>query len=162
KRVFPMLCPMIPFLDPASTFFEEPDQHGYRVFYRSVEEHRRGMERASLINRLNYETRWLSRTELVTTGYEAVRQLVSLKGEIGLLPSSVAASIVRKIDDALRMIGVVHEIDSLDDAAARARELDRIGHEIRERNRTIFFSGVANQAFPIQREIGGRWFDEVL
>jgi len=34
--------------------------------------------------------------------------------------------------------------------------------EIRQRNQVIFFSGVANQAFPINREIGGRWFDEIL
>jgi len=46
-NVNPMICPMIPFLDPASTFFEHPDEHGFRVFYRTVEEHRRGMERAS-------------------------------------------------------------------------------------------------------------------
>ncbi len=43
----------------------------------------------------------------------------------------------------------------------RARELDRLGDDILARNNSIFFSGVANQAFPINREIGGRWFDEL-
>jgi clorobiocin biosynthesis protein CloN6 len=161
KRVLPMLCPMIPLLDPASTFFEEPEQHGYRVFYRSVEQHRQGLERASLINRINYETRWLSREELVTVGYSAIRHLSSLKGEVGLLPAGVAASVGRRIDDALAFIQVVHQVDCIADAAGRSRELDKLSDEIRRRNRAIFFSGVENQAFPVCREIGGRWFDEM-
>ena len=34
------------------------------------EAHRRGMERASLVNRINYETRWLSRPDLVRVGFD--------------------------------------------------------------------------------------------
>lgn len=162
KRVVPLLCPMIPFLDPASTFFTYPEQHGYHTFYRTVEEHRRGMENASLINRVNYETRWLPRPELVRVGYEAVRSLVRIKGDIGFLPSGVACSIIRDIDDALEFMKVVHEIDCIADPKARARELDAIGDEILVRNRKMFNGNVANQSFPINREIGGRWFDEIL
>jgi clorobiocin/coumermycin A biosynthesis protein CloN6/CouN6 len=162
KRVFPFICPMIPFLDPASTFFEYPKQHGYRVFFRTVEEHRRGMENASLVNRVNYETRWLNRFELVRVGYNAVRRLTEIKGEMGLLPSGITTSIIQKIDDAFGFIKTVHAIDCIEDPAARKTELGKVGGEIRERNRMIFFAGVANQAFPINREVGGRWFDEVL
>jgi hypothetical protein len=36
-----------------------------------------------------------------------------------------------------------------------------LGDEIERRNNQIFFSGVSNQAFPINRQIGGRWFDEL-
>ncbi|MDH3715886.1 MAG: hypothetical protein OET44_18795 [Gammaproteobacteria bacterium] len=32
RRVTPFVGPMIPFLDPASTFFEHPGEHGCRVF----------------------------------------------------------------------------------------------------------------------------------
>ena len=162
KRVVPMLCPMIPLLDPASTFFEEPEAHGYRVFYRTLEEHRTGLERASLIHRINYETRWLSRSELVTVGYAAVRHLTEIKGEIGFLPSSIATAVTRKIDDAVQFLGIVHEADCIVDPTARARALDQLAPEIRKRNHAIFSSGVENQAFPIGRAIGGRWFDEIL
>ena len=86
KRVHPMICPMLPFLDPASTLFEYPDQHGYRVFYRTVEDHRRAMERASIINRINYETQWLSRSDLVHVGYKAVRCLMEAKDQSNMLP----------------------------------------------------------------------------
>jgi clorobiocin biosynthesis protein CloN6 len=162
RQVIPLLCPMIPFLDPASTFFEEPDRHGYRVFYRTVEEHRRGMERASLINRINYETRWLSREQLVGVGYRAVRALAELKSAYGMLPRSCVKAITAKIDDALEIGAAVHAADCLADPRSRAAALKELSGDIRTRNHDVFYSGVANQAFPINREIGGRWFDETL
>lgn len=161
KRVTPLLCPMIPFLDPASTFFEHPEKHGYRVFYRSVEEHRRGMERASLINRTNYETDWLRRADLTFVGYAAVKRLAQFKGELGVFPSPILEDVIRRIDDAVEFMGVVHEIDCLPEKE-RERELSRVSADIRRRNDQVFFTGVANQAFPLNREIGGRWFDETL
>jgi clorobiocin biosynthesis protein CloN6 len=161
KQVNPMICPMIPFLDPASEFFEHPEKHGYRVFHRTAEEHRRGMERASLINRINYETRWLSRSDLVRVGFRAVRELMEAKAEVRALPRSIVRDYVTKIDDALEMIGAVHEVDCIPDARTRALELEKLGDEIVRRNSMIFNSGVMNQAFPINRQIGGRWFDEL-
>ena len=161
RRVMPYMCPMIPFLDPASTFFEHPEAHGYKVFFRTVEEQRVGMTRASLINRINYETRWLSRRDLVHVGYRAVRDLIGIKAEVGMLPGGLASSVSRKIDDALAFIDVVHHADCLADPVSRARALDEVGDEIQRRNHEMFFSGVSNQAFPINRAIGGRWFDEL-
>jgi clorobiocin biosynthesis protein CloN6 len=160
EHVHPMICPMIPFLDPASTFFENPDEHGYKVFHRTVEEHRRGMERASIINRINYETKWLKRKDLVYVGFKAVRRLMELKAEAGLLPSSSVRDYNSKIDDAIDFIKAVHEVDCIVDRAERTCELDKLGEEILRRNNMIFFSGVMNQAFPVNRQIGGRWFDE--
>jgi len=161
KRVNPMLCPMIPFLDPASAFFEEPEKHGYRVFSRTVEQHRRGMKRASLINRMNYETKWLRRDELVYVGFKAIRRLMEAKAAAGALPTGIVRQYNSKVDDAIEMIRQVHAADCLADPADRARALDDLGDEILKRNKMIFFPGVANQALPIDRDIGGRWFDEM-
>jgi clorobiocin/coumermycin A biosynthesis protein CloN6/CouN6 len=161
KGVNPMLCPMIPFLDPASTFFEYPDENGYRIFSRTAEEHRRGMESASLINRINYETKWLRREDLVYVGFKAIRRLMEAKAEMGALPKRMVSNYNAKIDDALDMIPRVHAADCLADPADRARALDELGDEILRRNDLIFFSGVANQSFPVNRAIGGRWFDEM-
>jgi clorobiocin biosynthesis protein CloN6 len=160
-RVNPMLCPMVPFLDPASTFFEHPDEHGYRVFYRTAQEHRRGMERASLINRINYETRWLSRSDLVHVGFGAIRRLMQAKADARLLPASWIRRYIDKIDSSLEFLDVVHEADCLPDPAARQRALAGLGDEILRRNNELLFSGVSNQAYPVNREIGGRWFDEL-
>jgi len=161
RRVNPMICPMIPFLDPASTFFEFPDEHGYRIFHRSVEEHRAGMERASVLNRINYETKWLSRRQFVDVGFRAVRQLMETKAEMGVLPRFCVRDYNARIDDALQFIPVVHEVDCIVDPHERARQLDLLGDEIVRRNSTVLFGGVMNQAFPLNRHIGGRWFDEM-
>lgn len=161
RRVNPMICPMIPLLDPGSNIFEDPNSYGYRVFYRTVEDHRRGMENASIINRINYETKWLSRSDLIYVGFEAVRQLMEAKAEFGLLPSTIVKDFNSRINDAIDFIPVVHRADSIVDKRERARQLQRLGDEILRRNDSIFFSGVMNQAFPINRRIGGRWFDEL-
>jgi len=113
-----------------------------------------------LIHRINYETRWLSRRDLVHVGYRAVRRLVELKGETKLLPRAFAEPMIRKIDDALEFIDVVHGIDCIENERERARELAGVEGEIRRRNREAFFGGVSNQAFPMNRPIGGRWFDD--
>lgn len=131
------------------------------MFHRTAEQHRAGMTRASIINRINYETRWLSRADLVHVGFNAVRRLTEIKADLGVIPNGPAHSVIRRIDDALRFVDVVHAVDEIPDTRARERELSLLGSEILTRNREIFFTGVANQAFPIQREIGGRWFDEL-
>ena len=159
SRVNPMICPMIPFLDPASTFFEQPE-HGFRVFFRTVEEHRRGMMNASLLNRMNYETRWLSRRDLVHIGFNAVRELMQIKAETGMLPHAVVDHHNALVDDALTFLPIVHAADSLTDPADRRRALEGLGSEILRRNRQIITPRVSNQGFPLQRAIGGRWFDE--
>ena len=161
KNVVPFICPLVPFLDPGSTFFSEPEQHGYKLFYRTLEEHRQGMKRASFINRVNYETRWMSREDIVYSGYEAARELFLMKRGAGMMPRSMIRSAVNRIDDTKEFLKVVHAIDCLSDPADREKELEKISGEIRRRNDATFFSGVANQAFPVNRKIGGRWFDAI-
>ncbi len=161
KNVNPMICPMVPFLDPASNIFEDPDAYGYRVFFRTAEEHRRGMERASIINRMNYETRWLPRQELVETGYVSIRRLMEAKASAGMLPGSAVRRYNERIDDALAFNREVFAADSLADPADRARALDALGDDILKRNDMVLFHGVANQALPVNRQVGGRWFDEL-
>ncbi|MFH0983448.1 MAG: hypothetical protein V2A79_18170 [Planctomycetota bacterium] len=78
-----------------------------------------------------------------------------------MLPAGLAESVIARIDDALRFIEVVHAVDGIADEKTRLRELERIGEEIRRRNDEVFFSGVTNQAVPILRKAGGRWFDEI-
>lgn len=161
QNVIPFFCPLVPLLDPGSTFFMEPERHGYKIFFKSLEDHRRGMLRTSFINRINYETQWLPREELFYLGYEAIRSLSLMKAEAGIMPESIVASVVNKIDDAKEFLQVVHRIDNINNPVEKNKELAKISGEIKKRNDSIFYSGVANQAFPINRKIGGRWFDAI-
>jgi hypothetical protein len=83
------------------------------------------------------------------------------KAQLGALPTGCVKEYNAKIDDALEMIRTVHDADSLPDPADRKWALEGLGDEILRRNQMIFFFGVANQAFPINRRIGGRWFDQL-
>jgi hypothetical protein len=83
------------------------------------------------------------------------------KAEYGQLPSGIVEDYIGDVDDAVRFIREVHAADCVEDPRARAAALAALGEDILARNNRIFFSGVANQAFPVNREIGGRWFDEL-
>lgn len=159
SKVVPLICPMMPVLDPGSEFFENPDKHGYRIFYRSLEEHRKGFMHASLINRLNYETKWLTREQIVHLGYKAIREILIQKGKYNYLPSSIVESTVSKLDDAVDFLDIVHKVDCIADPVIRNNELGQLSAEILKRNQEVFFHGVMNQAFPMYRAHGQRWFD---
>ena len=154
QNVLPLICPMVPFLDPGSRFFEEPDKHGYRIFHRTLEEHRKALLEPLWYKRLNYETIWMSRRELQDVTYEAIARLVTIKGELGVLPASFCEAILRTIDETTSLLGQME----------RALELDAtlpsdLRDMIRIYNRKILAYS-SDQIIPIPRPFGGRWFDD--
>jgi B12-binding domain/radical SAM domain protein len=96
-RVHPFISPLAPFLDPGSRAFEKPEEHGYRLFYRSLEEHRKALLEPSWKFTLNYDTKWMSRDELVEVTYEAALKLNQLKLEYNQLSRKEAAVISDRI-----------------------------------------------------------------
>jgi len=154
QNVLPLICPMVPFLDPGSRFFEEPHKHGYRIFYRTLEEHRQAMLEPLWHKRLNYETLWMSRRELQDVTYEAIARLVTIKGELGVLPSSFCKAILTTIDETKSLLAQIE----------RALELDgRLPSDLRgiigTYNRKILAYS-SDQIIPVPRPFGGRWFDD--
>ena len=53
------------------------------------------------------------------------------------------------------MIPPAHATDCLANRFGRARALAEAGDEILRGNNMRFYSGVANQSFPLNRDIGG-------
>ena len=43
KRLSPFISPLAPFLDPGSLAFEHPQHYGYRLLFRTLEEHRQAL-----------------------------------------------------------------------------------------------------------------------
>ena len=154
KNVLPLICPMVPFLDPGSRFFEEPHKHGYRIFYRTLEEHRQAMLEPLWYKRLNYETLWMSRRELQDVTYEAIARLVSIKGELKILPSSFCQAILNTIEETKSLLAQIE----------RALELDgKLPSDLRDTIRTYnrkILAYSSDQIIPIPRPFGGRWFDD--
>jgi len=110
KRLFPFISPMAPFLDPGSQVWENPEAYGYRLLYRTVEEHRQALVQPSWKYVLNYETRWMSRDEIVDSTYEAGLRLNRLKARYGLVDPRQAEITERRILKARRLIEQVDDI----------------------------------------------------
>jgi B12-binding domain/radical SAM domain protein len=79
KRLSCFISPMGPFIDPGSRGFEEPERFGYRLFARTLEEHRQLLIQPTWEHILNYETQWMTRRELVDATYDAAERLNELK-----------------------------------------------------------------------------------
>ena len=153
-QVLPLLCPMVPFLDPGSRFFEEPEKHGYKIFRRSLEEHRQAMIEPLWYKRLNYETDWMTRREIQDITYESIDRLIGVKGDLKIIPQSLCA----KLRELIRQTRTL--LDEME------RCLDLEGHlcwslreEVRRYNRKILAYS-SDQIIPMERPFGGRWFDD--
>ena len=154
-KALPLVCPMVPFLDPGCRFFEQPEQHGYRIFHRTLEEHRQAMVEPLWHRRLNYETQWLNRRELQDVSYEAIARLVEIKGEFGVLPATFCQAVLKTIDETRQLLGELERALLLDGTLpADLRDV------IRAYNRKILAYS-SDQIMPVRRPFGGRWFDDV-
>ncbi len=132
-RLRPFISPLSPFLDPGSRAFEDPEKHGYRLLHRTVEEHRQALLAPSWKYTLNYETRWMSRDQLVEATYEAALEFNRIKQEHGLLSHRVAKRIEARI---LREQELMREIDVVY-AAAGGREREARLKEVMHRFKAV-------------------------
>ena len=97
KRLSCFISPMGPFVDPGSRGFEEPDRFGYRLFARTLEEHRQLLIQPTWERILNYETKWMTRRELVDATYDAAERLNELKVQHGRLSRRRGRGVARGI-----------------------------------------------------------------
>jgi B12-binding domain/radical SAM domain protein len=124
NKLLPFISPLAPFLDPGSAVFEEPERYGYRLLYRTVEEHRQALMAPSWKYILNYETKWMDRDEIVASTYEAGKRLNRLKAEFGLVDPKTAESVEMRIEGAVKMMKEIDRIMSLPDTRERKTALD--------------------------------------
>ncbi|HLJ33035.1 MAG TPA: cobalamin-dependent protein [Ktedonobacteraceae bacterium] len=154
KRVLPLICPMVPFLDPGSRFFEEPHKYGYRIFHKTLEQHRQAMVDPLWHRRLNYETEWMSRRQIQDVTYASIERLVNVKAEYGILPTAVANAVLKTIDETRFLLTEMEHALELD-----GRFPVDLRGAIRVYNRKILAYST-DQIFPMQRPFGGRWYDD--
>jgi len=130
NRLLPFITPLAPFLDPGGRAFENPERYGYHLFCRTLEDHRQILEMPTWKHTLNYETRWLSRAEIVETSYDAGLKLTELKAGRGIISEATAKDIKDRVITARRLMT---EIDHLLETATPSqleKELARLKPEI--------------------------------
>jgi B12-binding domain/radical SAM domain protein len=110
RRLNPFISPLAPFLDPGSIAFENAEEIGYRIFCRTLEDYRQALLAPSWKYTLSYETRWMTRAEIVDSTYQAGLRLNRLKKEHGLVSAETAEKTEKRILLAMKMI---REIDGI-------------------------------------------------
>ncbi|MCW4036660.1 MAG: radical SAM protein, partial [Candidatus Bathyarchaeota archaeon] len=141
ERIYTFIAPMAPFLDPGSIVFENPQEHGYNLLYKTLKEHKEALYRPSWKLYLSYSTDWMIRDEIAETTYEAMIRMNELKAEMGVTDPGRAAlikqglsmerDIMRKIDDI---------IASTSSETERALEYERLRREIEDAKKSTDIS----------------------
>lgn len=103
QRLRPFIGPMAPFVDPGSLAFEQPERYGYRIFYRTLEEHRQALLEPGWQFTLNYETQWMTRREIVLSTYEACIRFADLKAQHGLIEAADGARVQQTLENGRRL-----------------------------------------------------------
>ena len=116
KKLLPILAPLAPFIDPGSRLFEEPERFGYRLFYRTLAEHRQAMLMPTWKQRLNYQTEWMTRDDIVRATYDGTMRLVELKAAYGVMDKGEADEIRQQIRMAKELMQRMEDTALFDDS----------------------------------------------
>ncbi|HUL01841.1 MAG TPA: TIGR04190 family B12-binding domain/radical SAM domain protein [Gemmatimonadales bacterium] len=100
RRLSAFITPMGPFLDPGSDTFERAEELGYRRFAHTLEEHRLLLETRDWEHMLSYETRWMTRAQLVDATYDAAERLSAAKVRTGRVSPEAGARVGERIATA--------------------------------------------------------------
>jgi len=113
RRLNPFISPLAPFLDPGSIAFEKAEEVGYKIFCKTLEDYRQALLAPSWKYTLSYETKWMTRDEIVASSYQAGLRLNRLKKRYGLLDEEAARRTEERILLAMEMIRQIDEINVL-------------------------------------------------
>lgn len=127
KRLSLFIAPLSPFLDPGSLGFEQPERYGYRILFRTLEEHRQALLSPSWKYSLNYETEWMTRHQIAETAYGAILRLNRLKAKYGVISKQIAEVSEQRIKAASEMM---HRIDDILSAGDYQEKLSQLKPEI--------------------------------
>lgn len=118
KRLLPMIAPLAPFIDPGSNIFEDPKKFGYKLFYKTLAEHRQAMLMPSWKYALNYETQWMTRNDIVMATYEGAWELLNVKARYGIIEKKLAEAIQGRIQRSMELI------EKIDHAMTGSTDID--------------------------------------
>ncbi len=122
---------MAPFLDPGSIIFENPQEHGYRLLYKTLRDHKDALYQPSWKLYLSYHTDWMTRDQIANTTYEAMIQMNKVKSEMGITDPQQAERINYGLIMAWNLMKKIDSIvESTSDPDKRNAEYDKLKREI--------------------------------
>jgi B12-binding domain/radical SAM domain protein len=109
-RLNPLIGPLAPFIDPGCLNEAEAAGRGYTIRFHTLEEYRRALLEPHWRDLLGYETRWMSRSQIVGSTYRALLDLNRLKGRLGLLDRDYMLDYERLV---LQSMDLLERVDAL-------------------------------------------------
>lgn len=131
-RLFVYTSPLAPFIDPGSYAFEHPEKSGYRLFARTLEDHRVRLASPSWKYVLSYETEWMTRDEIVETSYDAADVLNRARRDCGLIDDEELGQRVQRTDMARQLMHEVDRVVQIKDEAKRRSEMGSLRDRCKE------------------------------
>jgi len=143
-------------LDPGSPAFEDPEHYGYRIFRRTLAEHRAALREPTWKQALNYETSALTRGDIVDLTYRTALELAHLKYEAGLFDRQSVERVVAGVEHSRRVVALAdHALDL--DGPEQAQALARLAEELRTPQEPLL-RGAGELNWPVPgwwRGVGG-------
>jgi B12-binding domain/radical SAM domain protein len=130
KRLHPYIAPLAPFVDPGSRVFENPEKFGYKLFYRTLEEHRRALLNPSWKQMLNYQTQWMTKDEIVQSTYQGALRLNEIKHKHGLIGLGKFKEVERGIKEAIEVMDRIDQIMANEDNCEMETKVNYIEKQI--------------------------------
>ncbi|MEH7333267.1 hypothetical protein V7161_11560 [Neobacillus drentensis] len=132
-RIFYFVAPPAPFLDPASPAFEHPEIHGYKKLCHTLEDHRNAIIQPSWKHMLSYETKDMTRDDIVNATYEAAQKLNEFKLKYHLIDLIGYKDIKWKIEKSMAYIAKIDYLLALPEEQ-QSDDFKKIYREIEELN----------------------------
>ncbi len=83
------IAPLAPFIDPGSLFYEKSEQFGYRIKARKIMDYYDLLDRGiSWEDFLNYETKWMSKEDIVRATYQSGLREAEIGNKLGFITSN--------------------------------------------------------------------------
>ena len=96
--IYGFISPLAPFLDPGSLFYEKPDTYGFTVHTKGIMDYYNLLENGkSWDDFLNYETKWMSKKEIVEATYLSGIRMVEVGSRLGYIQYAEKNRIVNNI-----------------------------------------------------------------
>lgn len=151
-RLFIYNAPFAPFVDPGSRAFEHPEESGYILHARTLEDHRRLLDNPSWKHVLSYETKWMTRDDIAEISYDAALELARMEFEAGRTSAEAYNERVERTEIARSMLNRIDDILKITDAQQRESKM----WEIKEEGERMMTSTVCNKK-DLDWETGSIW-----
>ncbi|MDO5861383.1 MAG: TIGR04190 family B12-binding domain/radical SAM domain protein [Thermoplasmata archaeon] len=145
-------APFAPFVDPGSRIFENPEEWGYTLRARTLEEHRRLLDNPSWKHVLSYETKWMSRDDVAEISYDAALELAACEHGAGRISDDVYRQRIERTETARDLMHRIDEIMLIADPEEREARL----WETKDEGTRMMNSTIANKK-DLDWDAGSIW-----